>query len=168
MLCVFSFVDMPYVYFKTFQDAINETAAERSPMAQKGKYFDDVYVSEWMPHFLLGLTISGEGQLDYIDAFKRDAMHGNLSSFSIIVPQDQLTEHPPNGPRDGSWQQKAVIEALLNSPSYKNTAIFVTYDGKHDCMFKFTQDLTFFVHCVDLETGGWCTIYRSALSLLTN
>jgi phospholipase C len=94
---------------------------------------------------LSGLTVIGPNQTDFIAKFKADAMAGTLAQISYIVPQDEITEHPPNPPRDGGWQQKAIIDALVNSPSYKNTALFITYDGKQSFVSQFTEiDLCLF------------------------
>ena len=83
-------------------------------------------------HLLPALNVSGPTQLSFIDQFKADAMSGNLATVTYLIPQDQLTEHPPNQPRDGGFQQREIIEALINSPSYKDSALFITYDGKYD------------------------------------
>jgi phospholipase C len=93
----------------------------------------EISVIEGIPPLLIGLTVSAN-QTSFIDDFRADAMSGNLASVVYIVPQDQLTEHPPDTPRDGGWQQREIIEALVNSPSYKNTALFITYDGKQGTM----------------------------------
>jgi phospholipase C len=91
-------------------------------------------VSDMLP----GLVATGPNQTSFIDKFRADAMAGTLPQVSYIVPQDEITEHPPNPPRDGGWQQKQIIDALVNSPSYKNTVMFITYDGKHSFISKFT------------------------------
>jgi phospholipase C len=70
-------------------------------------------------------------------------MSGNLATVTYLVPQDQLTEHPPKRPRDGGWQQREIIDALVNSPSYKDSALFITYDGEHHFMTTFLQELNF-------------------------
>jgi phospholipase C len=89
-----------------------------------------------MRQLLVALNVTGPTQLSFIDQFAADAMSGNLPAVTYLVPQDQLTEHPPFAPRDGGFQQRAIIEALVNSPSYKNSALFITYDGKQCCWLK--------------------------------
>lgn len=104
---------------------------------------------------LPGLTVIGPNQLDFIEKFKADAMAGTLPEISYIIPQDEITEHPPNLPRDGGWQQKAIIDALVNSPSYKDSALFITYDGKLSFVFKFTGfDLCSFVSLMQKLADG--------------
>ena len=95
-----NFDDNPLAWFEQYQNA-----AESSPLAQKGLDF-------------LGL-----------DAFYEAAANGSLPEVSFIVGPKELSEHPPYMPKDGAWLQQKVVDALVNSPSYKSSLLMISYDG---------------------------------------
>lgn len=99
-----NFDDNPLAWFEQYQDATNGTAL-----------YDN------------GVSFSG------LEKFYEDAANGNLPAVSYIVGPKELSEHPPWQPRDGAWLQQRVVDAVVNSPSYNNTALLISYD----------------------ETGGW-------------
>lgn len=65
-----------------------------------------------------------------LEAFYEAAGNGTLPQVSWIVGAQELSEHPPNRPVDGSWLQRRVTEAVVNSPKYNETVLIVSYDGK--------------------------------------
>ncbi|RSL74536.1 hypothetical protein CEP53_000122 [Fusarium sp. AF-6] len=99
-----NFDDNPYAWFEQFQDA-----NKGSPLNAKG--------------------MKGSS----LDTFYAQAANGTLPEVSYIVGPMQLSEHPPYSPHDGSWLQRKVAEAVINSPKYSKTVLIVSYD----------------------ETGGW-------------
>jgi phospholipase C len=62
--------------------------------------------------------------------FYEDAKKGTLPQVSYIIGPAELSEHYPYLPSDGAWLQKQVVDAVMNGPAYKETALFITYDGK--------------------------------------
>lgn len=80
-----------------------------------------------------GMTFLG------LDTFYAQAASGTLPEISYIVGPAELSEHPPYQPKDGAWLQRAVAEAVINSPKYKNTVLIISWDGKipfADCEHK--------------------------------
>lgn len=63
-----------------------------------------------------------------LQAFYDAAANGTLPAFSIIVGPTELSEHPNNTPLAGSWLQQQVVNAVMNGPGWKNTALFINYD----------------------------------------
>ncbi|KAH8809442.1 putative non-hemolytic phospholipase C precursor [Xylogone sp. PMI_703] len=63
-----------------------------------------------------------------LDAFYKAAAKGTLPQVSYIVGPQELSEHPPNRPVDGAWLQQQVVEAVVNSPRYKETVLIISYD----------------------------------------
>lgn len=57
-----------------------------------------------------------------------DLKQGTLPAVSYITPDFQDSEHPPASARRGMWYVTKVIDALVKSPYWKNTAIFLTWD----------------------------------------
>ncbi|KAF5008766.1 hypothetical protein FDECE_5004 [Fusarium decemcellulare] len=99
-----NFDDNPYAWFEQFQDS-----QKGSSLHEKG---------------MTGFSL---------DTFYSQAANGTLPEVSYIVGPMQLSEHPPYSPHDGSWLQKKIAEAVINSPKYSKTVLMVSYD----------------------ETGGW-------------
>ncbi|KAF4989206.1 hypothetical protein FGRMN_9263 [Fusarium graminum] len=99
-----NFDDNPYAWFEQFQDS--KTGSQLNEKGMKGKS---------------------------LDTFFAQAASGTLPEVSYIVGPMQLSEHPPYSPHDGSWLQKKVAEAVINSPKYSKSVLIISYD----------------------ETGGW-------------
>ncbi|SCO42877.1 related to non-hemolytic phospholipase C precursor [Fusarium fujikuroi] len=99
-----NFDDNPYAWFEQFQDS--KTGSDLNKKGMKGQS---------------------------LDAFYAQAAAGTLPEVSYIVGPMQLSEHPPYSPHDGSWLQRKVAEAVINSPKYSKSVLIISYD----------------------ETGGW-------------
>lgn len=65
-----------------------------------------------------------------VDAFFEAAAKGALPQVSWIVGPQELSEHPPNMPKDGAWLQKRVVDAITSSPAYNGTVLIISYDGE--------------------------------------
>lgn len=70
-----------------------------------------------------------------ITQFATDAAAGNLPqvayvdpNFGFLVPADESDEHPPSDIRKGQYLISQIVAAVRNSPSWKDTVIFITYD----------------------------------------
>ncbi|KAG5992829.1 hypothetical protein E4U43_003660 [Claviceps pusilla] len=63
-----------------------------------------------------------------VDAFFEAAAKGALPQVSWIVGPQELSEHPPNMPKDGAWFQKRVVDAITSSPAYNETVLIISYD----------------------------------------
>ncbi|KAF3407297.1 Non-hemolytic phospholipase C [Talaromyces pinophilus] len=79
------------------------------------------------------LHIHGDSFQYTLDDFVATAAAGTLPQVSIIVGQEELSEHPPWQPKDGAWLHQQIFDAVVKSPKYNSTALFISYD----------------------ETGGW-------------
>ena len=63
-----------------------------------------------------------------LDQFLIDVNNGALPHVAWIVPADSYSEHPPNGVTAGMEFVTSVINAVMQSPYWHNTAIFLTWD----------------------------------------
>jgi phospholipase C len=63
-----------------------------------------------------------------LQAFYDAAAKGTLPAFSIIIGPMELSEHPTNTPLAGSWLQQQIVNAVMNSPAWNQTALFINYD----------------------------------------
>ncbi|KAK2601767.1 hypothetical protein QQS21_004651 [Conoideocrella luteorostrata] len=94
-----NFEDNMLAYFKQYQDA------------PKGNVLRDN-----------GISFPG------LQAFYDACANGTLPQVSWIVGPQEQSEHAPNMPIDGAWLQKNVVEAVMNSPVYNETALIISYD----------------------------------------
>ena len=60
--------------------------------------------------------------------FFRDLRDGTLPSVSWIVPNSEESEHPPADIQLGMWYVTDLINALMKSPYWNNSALVLTWD----------------------------------------
>jgi len=64
----------------------------------------------------------------HTDQFLLDVAHGALPQVSWLVPQQDFSEHPPFGVTLGMNYVTSVINAVMQSPYWGNTVIFLSWD----------------------------------------
>jgi phospholipase C len=72
-----------------------------------------------------------DGELDNIqtlDNFFTAAQEGALPAVSWINPSGRVSEHPPGTPQAGQTYVTGLINAIMRSPDWSSTAIFLTWD----------------------------------------
>jgi len=62
------------------------------------------------------------------DQFIKDVAAGNLPQVSWVVPTDEYSEHPPQSITAGMDYVTLMVNAVMQSPYWMNTAIFLTWD----------------------------------------
>ena len=62
------------------------------------------------------------------DQFLLDVKNGNLPQVSWVVPSQQYSEHPLSGTTAGMDYVTSMVNAVMQSPYWQNTAIFITWD----------------------------------------
>ncbi|HZO96680.1 MAG TPA: alkaline phosphatase family protein [Gaiellaceae bacterium] len=76
-------------------------------------------------------TVRADGQLRDVapvSAFFAAARNGTLPSVSWIVPAQKVSEHPPALVTAGQAWVTSLVDALMRSPEWSSTAIFLTWD----------------------------------------
>ena len=76
-------------------------------------------------------TVQRDGQLgnvQTIDHFFDDLRDDSLPSVSWIVPNEVSSEHPPARVSTGQAYVTSLINAVMESPAWRSTAIFLTWD----------------------------------------
>ena len=63
-----------------------------------------------------------------IDQFLIDIKNGTLPAVSWIVPSNGLSEHPPAGITAGQDYVTSLINAVMQSPYWSSSAIFLSWD----------------------------------------
>jgi phospholipase C len=76
-------------------------------------------------------TVQQDGQLGNIvplDNFYQDVKGGTLPSVSWVVPSQANSEHPPGLVTAGQTYVTSLINAIMRSPDWNSTAIFLSWD----------------------------------------
>ena len=80
-----------------------------------------------------GLTYFKKWQNDRRLQFTEDDYHadlraGTLPQVSFLITEALISEHPPADIQSGQHSMSEVIQALMSSSSWTNSALFLTYD----------------------------------------
>lgn len=94
-------------------------------------YPDPKHFSLWNP--LVGFKAirdnpSRMAHLVDLKEYYQDIQKGTLPQVSWIVPDNQDSEHPPEPAAQGMWYVTKLINALMESPYWKDSVIFLTWD----------------------------------------
>ena len=76
-------------------------------------------------------TVKQDGQLGNIqtlDHLYADARAGTLPAVSWVVPNGKTSEHPTALVSDGQAYVTSVVDAVMQSPDWSSTAIFLAWD----------------------------------------
>jgi phospholipase C len=68
------------------------------------------------------------GNIQDVSRFLDDARHGHLPAVSWIVPDQPHSDHPPANIAAGQTYVTELINAVMRSPDWSSTAIFLTWD----------------------------------------
>jgi phospholipase C len=114
-----------YVVAGSEPDCQNDAAVSCSPVHQNAKT-----PGIWNPLPFFD-TVRNDGQLGNIKSvqnFYEDAKKGTLPSVSWVVPSGEVSEHPPRPISSGVAYVTSVVNAVMNSPDWDSTAIFLAWD----------------------------------------
>lgn len=62
------------------------------------------------------------------DDYQHDLNNGTLPQVSFLVTEALISEHPPADIQMGQKEMSEIINALIASPLWKSSALFLTYD----------------------------------------
>jgi phospholipase C len=114
-----------YVVAGNEPDCENDEAVECAPVKQNAR---TPGIWNPLPYFD---TVRADGQLDNIqsiDNFYRSAADGHLPAVSWIAPSSDVSEHPPGRVTAGQAYVTSLINAVMKSPDWGTTAIFLAWD----------------------------------------
>ena len=63
-----------------------------------------------------------------VDLFGRDLQQGRLPAVSWVVPDYQVSEHPPHSMCEGENWTVEFLNELMRSPEWESTAVILTWD----------------------------------------
>jgi len=114
-----------YVYKGTEPDCDNDAAMSCAPVGQQAKtpgiwnplpYFTDVQQDDQL------------GNIQSLSNFFTAARNGTLPSVSWVTPNGTVSEHPPGLITAGQTYVTGLINAIMRSPDWSSTAIFLAWD----------------------------------------
>src|SRR6266571_460237 len=107
--------------------SINSVAQELDQVGLSWRFYSTSGM--WDPPVMLQATYNSPSNHHTPGQFISDVQSGNLASVSWITPPTGLTsDHPPNALQGGQNFVTKQINAIMQSPYWNNTAIFVTWD----------------------------------------
>jgi len=118
-------ISWKYYVGKGEQPDCEDDAATCKPIAQSNQT-----PSIWnpLPSFT---TVRQDHELDNIQDLQNffvDAKEGHLPAVSWIVPDQAVSEHPPAKVSDGEKYVTLLINAVMRSPQWDSSAIFLSWD----------------------------------------
>ena len=81
-----------------------------------------------LPHFATVKEDHQLGDIRPLHSFYRAVARGKLPAVSWVVPNDRVSEHPPAPITNGQTYVTGLINAIMRSPDWYNTAIFLSWD----------------------------------------
>ena len=76
---------------------------------------------------VIGDPAQKRGLVD-LSQFYMDAQSGTLPQVSWIIPTGAVSEHPPGGVQQGMEYVTGLVNAIMQGPNWKDTAIFISWD----------------------------------------
>ena len=118
----------------------NQPDCESGAMTCPPKHQSADMPSIWNPPGFYG-SVQAQGKAylsthnpDFTQFFS-DLQGGTLPAVSWIIPDASVSEHPPATVTEGMEHVTSLVNAVMQSPDWANTAIFVTWDdlgGSYD------------------------------------
>ncbi|HVB28590.1 MAG TPA: alkaline phosphatase family protein [Terriglobia bacterium] len=126
MVNLFTKANISWKYYEETQP-VNPTGKKRDYLADP----DPKHYSLWNP--LPGFKAIRDNPADmaHLVALKeyfQDLKKGSLPEVSWIVPMGRDSEHPPASPSVGMWYVTRLVNALMQSPCWKDSVVFLTWD----------------------------------------
>ena len=114
-----------YLAQGTQPDCVNDDDMFCAPLPQSRKVPEIWNPLPWFD------TVRNDGELDRIkdiSSFFADAKRGTLPAVSWVVPSGPVSDHPPALVSASQAYVTSVIDAVMASPDWSSTAIFLAWD----------------------------------------
>ena len=130
---LFQLMDINTVSWKYYLATGQEPDCEDGEMTCEPQGQKSTILSEWNP--LPGYAWVQQHGSAYlqahtpgIDQFLLDVNNGTLPQVSWVIPNNILSEHPPSSVTAGMEYVTSLVNAVMQSPYWQNTAIFIAWD----------------------------------------
>ncbi len=114
-----------YVVAGTEPDCEDDAAVSCAPVKQNAK---TPGIWNPLPYFDTVKADGQESNVQSVDNFYTAAAHGRLPAVSWVVPSGPVSEHPPGAVSAGQSYVTSLINAVMASPDWPSTAIFLSWD----------------------------------------
>ncbi|HEX3841145.1 MAG TPA: alkaline phosphatase family protein [Acidimicrobiales bacterium] len=114
-----------YVVSGTEPDCENDAAETCAPVVQNA---NTPGIWNPLPWFDTVKADNQLGNIQDVDKFYAAAKSGNLPAVSWVVPSGEVSEHPPAPVSFGQSYVTSLINAVMKSPDWDSTAIFLAWD----------------------------------------
>lgn len=126
MVNLFTKANVSWKYYVETQP-VNPTGKKRDYLAHP----DPKHYSLWNP--LPGFKAIRENpaamaHMVSLNEYFQDLDKGSLPEVAWIVPMGRDSEHPPAPPWAGMWYVTRLLNALMQSPYWKDSVVFLTWD----------------------------------------
>ena len=114
-----------YVVSGTEPDCENDAAETCAPVQQNSWTYGIWNPLPWFD------TVKADHQLGNIQdvsKFYAAAKAGTLPAVTWVVPSGEVSEHPPSPVSFGQSYVTSIVNAVMNSPDWDSTAIFLAWD----------------------------------------
>jgi phospholipase C len=114
-----------YIVSGTEPDCENPSRVSCAPVAQSSTTYGIWNPLPWFD------TVRNDNQLSNIqsvDRFYAAARAGDLPAVSWVTPSGEVSEHPPSPVSFGQSYVTSLINAVMKSPDWSSTAIFLAWD----------------------------------------
>jgi phospholipase C len=114
-----------YVFKGSEPDCDTNTAMTCAPVGQGAK---TPGIWNPLPYFTTVQQDDQLGNIKSLSNFYADAKSGTLPAVSWVVPNGTVSEHPPGLITAGQAYVTGLVNAIMHSPDWSSTAIFLTWD----------------------------------------
>ncbi len=114
-----------YVVAGTEPDCQNDSAVSCAPVKQNAQ---TPGIWNPLPYFDTVREDGQESNIQSVDNFYTQAKAGTLPAVSWVVPSGPVSEHPPAATSAGQSYVTSLINAVMASPDWSSTAIFLGWD----------------------------------------
>jgi phospholipase C len=114
-----------YVHSGAQPDCANGSAMTCPPVHQSYK---TPGIWNPLPHFTDVKQDHQRRDVRPLRDFYKAAARGKLPAVTWIIPNDRVSEHPPNLVTNGQTYVTRLINTIMRSPDWKSTAIFLSWD----------------------------------------
>ncbi|MDP9075676.1 MAG: phospholipase [Actinomycetota bacterium] len=114
-----------YIVSGTEPDCRNEAAFSCGPVRQNAR---TPGIWNPLPYFDTVRQDGQVGNVQTVEHFYSAAAAGHLPAVSWVVPSQPVSEHPPAATNAGQAYVTSLVNAVMRSPEWRSTAIFLTWD----------------------------------------
>ncbi len=119
-------VSWGYYVFKGSEPDCEDDAALSCAPVKQGPRTPGIWNT--LPYFDTVQQDNQLGNIQSLHSFLSAARNGTLPAVSWVVPNGAVSEHPPALVSAGQTYVTGLINAIMRSPDWKSTAIFLSWD----------------------------------------